>query len=68
MATIDPEQFAQAFSNLSNALQSAHLLSAQRATATRAETAESDLLHAAISRAIEAAHQLRPNGDEQNRR
>ena len=58
--TNDPERFAQAFSDLTNALQQAALLAGQRATAARVATAESDQLHAAISRAVDAAHQLRP--------
>jgi hypothetical protein len=56
----DPENFAQAFSDLTNSLQIALALSARRARAARVETAERDQLHAAISRAVEAAQQLRP--------
>ena len=62
---IDPKQFAEQFSELSNALQTALFLAGQRATAARAETAESDQLYATVARAVEAARQLRPNGKEQ---
>jgi len=63
--TIDSEKFAQAFSDLTNALQHALFLAGQRATAARAETAESDQLYATVARAVEAARQLRTNGEEQ---
>jgi hypothetical protein len=63
--TIDSEKFAQAFSDLTNALQSALALAADRATAVRAETAAADQLYASVARAVEAARLLRPNGKEQ---
>lgn len=58
---IDPEQFSE----LTNALQQAALLARQRVVDTRAETAEADQLYEAVSRAGEAARQLRSNGEEQ---
>ena len=58
----NPEQFAQAFSDLTNALQTAIALAAERATVARSEAAETDRLYAAIARAAEAARQLRPTG------
>jgi hypothetical protein len=61
---IDPEQFTLAFSDLSNALQSALLLAALRATAARAETAESDNLYKAITKAAKAARQLRSDSSQ----
>ncbi len=63
--TTDPKHFAEQFSELTNALQTALFLAGQRATAARAETAESDQLFSAIARATEAARQLRNNGEEQ---
>ncbi len=60
--TIDPEQFAEHFSELTNALQTALFLAGQRATAARAETAECDQLFSAVARATEAARQLRAAG------
>ena len=59
----NPEHFAQAFSDLTNALQTAIALAAERATVARSEAAETDRLYAAITRAAEAARQLRPTGD-----
>lgn len=59
------EKFAQAFSDLTNALQSALALAAERATAVRAETAAADQLYASVARAAEAARQLRIAGEEQ---
>lgn len=56
---IDPE----VYSELTNALQAASLLAGQRVVAARAEAAEADQLFTAVSRAVEAARQLRPNGD-----
>jgi len=58
---IDPE----VYSELTNALQAASLLAAERATSARAETAAADQLYAAVARAVEAARQLRANGKEQ---
>lgn len=57
--TIDSEKFAQAFSDLTNALQAALGLAAERATAARAETAATDQLYASVATAVEAARQLR---------
>jgi 16S rRNA G527 N7-methylase RsmG len=62
MAIIDP-QFGERFSELMNALQAALLLARERVVESRAETAAADQLHAAVSRAVEAARQLRPNGE-----
>jgi hypothetical protein len=59
---IDPE----VYSELTNALQAASLLAGQRAVTARAEAAEADQLFAAVSRAVEAARQLRSNGGEQS--
>lgn len=64
--TIDPEKFSQAFSDLTNALQSALELAAERATAVRAETAAADQLYAGVARAVEATRQLRAAGADQN--
>ncbi len=61
--TIDPEKFTEAFSDLTNALQSALALAAERATAVRAETAAADQLYATVARAVEAARQLRTVGE-----
>ena len=61
------KRFHELLSDLSNSLQVAVVLAGQRATAARADTAESDQLFAAVSRAAEAAHQLRSNGDEPHR-
>ena len=66
--TIDPEKFSQAFSDLTNALQSALALASERATAVRAETATADQLYATVARAVEAARQLRINGEAGGRR
>jgi hypothetical protein len=63
--TIDSEKFAQAFSDLTNSLQTALHLAADRATAVRAETAAADQLYASVSRAVEAARQLRAAGAAQ---
>ena len=62
MASIDPEKF----SKLTNALQQAVLLAGRRAVDARAETSEADQLYAALSRAVEAARQLRFNGEKEN--
>jgi len=62
---IDHKQFAEQFSELTNALQTALFLAGQRATAARAETAESDQLFSAIARATEAARQLRAAGADE---
>jgi hypothetical protein len=51
----------QAFSDLVNALQVAASLASEHATVARAETAAADQLHAAIARAVAAAHRLRPH-------
>ncbi len=59
------KQFAEQFSELTNALQTALFLAGQRATAARAETAESDQLFSAIARATEAARQLRAAGADE---
>ena len=63
MAPIDPDRFAEHFSALSNALQDAVLLAGRRAVDARAKTAEADQLYAAVSRAVEAARQLRVGAD-----
>jgi hypothetical protein len=63
MAPIDLDRFAEHFSTLSNALQDAVLLAGRRAMDARAETAEADQLYAAVSRAVEAARQLRVGAD-----
>ncbi len=63
--TIDPKQFAEHFSELTNALQAALFLAGQRATAARTETAECDQLYATVARAVEAARQLRAAGTDQ---
>jgi hypothetical protein len=60
--TIDSEKFAQAFSDLTNSLQHALHLAAERATAVRAETAAADQLYATVARAVEATRQLRAAG------
>lgn len=57
---IDPE----IFSALTNALQQAVLLAGRRAIDARADTAEADQLYAAVSRAAEAARQLRATGEQ----
>jgi hypothetical protein len=67
MSATDPEKFAQAFSDLTNALQVALGLAAERATVARTEAAESDQLHAAIVKAAKAAHLLRPSNREEGR-
>jgi hypothetical protein len=60
---IDPDRFAEHFSALTNALQDAVLLASQRAADARAETAAADQLYAAVSRAVDAARQLRVAAD-----
>lgn len=55
--SIDPDKFSE----LTNALQHALLLAGERATAARVAAAESDQLYNAVSRAAEAARQLRIN-------
>jgi hypothetical protein len=62
MTIDDPRKFGQAFSDLTNSLQRALHLAAERATAVRAETAAVDELYASVSRAVEAARQLRAAG------
>jgi len=62
MARIDPDTFSE----LTNALQQAALLSQQRAVAARTASVDADQLDAAIRRAVDAAQQLRPTGDEQS--
>lgn len=57
---IDPEKF----SDLTNALQQAVLLASRWAVDARAETTYADELYAAVSRAVEAARQLRANGEK----
>ena len=57
--TIDPA----IFSALTNALQQAVLLAGQRATAARVDTAEAEQLYTAVSRAAEAARQLRADAN-----
>lgn len=64
--TIDPEKFSQAYSDLTNALQSALAQAAEQATAARAETAAADQLYASVARAVEAARQLRTTGEVSN--
>lgn len=59
--TIDQE----VYSRLTNALQTAALLARERVVQARADAAEADQLCAAVSQAVEAARQLRPNGKEQ---
>ncbi len=59
--TIDPEKYSE----LTNALQAALLLAAERATTVRAETAAADQLYASVSRAVEAARQLRAAGADE---
>jgi hypothetical protein len=63
--TIDSEKFQQAFSDLTNALQSALALAAERATAARTETVATDRLYASVATAVEAARQLRTAGADQ---
>jgi hypothetical protein len=63
MAPIDPDRFANQFSALSNALQDAVLLAGRRAVEARVETADAEQLYAAVSRAVEAARQLRVGAD-----
>lgn len=63
MAPLDPDQFAEHFSALSNALQDAVLRAGQRTVDARAETAEADQLYAAVSRAVDGARQLRARAD-----
>ena len=63
MAPLDPDRFAEHFSALSNALQDAVLLAGRRTVDAHAETAEADQLYAAVSRAVEAARQLRVSAD-----
>jgi hypothetical protein len=58
---INPDKF----SDLTNALQDAVLLAGRRAVDARAETAEADTLYAAVSRAVEAARQLRIDADKE---
>jgi len=58
---IDPEQFSE----LTNALQLAALMARQRVVDAHAQSAEADQLFTAVSRAVEAARQLRSNGEEQ---
>lgn len=58
----DDKHFAEQFSALTNALQSALFLAGQRAAAAREATAESDQLYRAVGDAVEAARRLRPNG------
>lgn len=57
----------EVFSRLTNALQAALAQGAERATAARADTAAADQLYASVARAVEAARQLRINGDEGGR-
>ena len=64
--TIEPEKFSQAFSDLTNALQSALALAAERATVVQAETAAADQLYASVARAVEAARQLRTTSEVSN--
>jgi hypothetical protein len=47
-----------------NALQAALLMARERVVESRAETAAADQLHAAVARAVEAARQLRPRGED----
>jgi len=62
MATVDPE-FDDRFSELTNALQVAALLARERVVEVRTESAAADQLYAAVSRAVEAARQLRRTSD-----
>ena len=59
---IDPETLSE----LTNALQAAMLLVRQRAVDARTDMAEADQLHAAVARAVDAARQLRTNGENQS--
>jgi hypothetical protein len=59
MAPIDPDTFSE----LTNALQQAVLLAGRRAVDARAETADADQLYGAVSRAVDAARQLRDGAD-----
>lgn len=61
MAEIDPERFSE----LTNALQQAVLLSQQRVALARAASEHADELDAAIRRAAVAARRLRPSNGGQ---
>ena len=60
MMAVNPE----IFSELTNSLQRAALLSEHRVRQARADEAEAMELHAAIVRAIDAVRRLRENGEE----
>ena len=57
----------EVYSRLTNALQAALALAAERATEARAETAAADQLYATVARAVEAARQLRAAGTDGGR-
>jgi capsular polysaccharide biosynthesis protein len=58
---IDPERFSE----LTNALQAAAVLARERVILARGDSASADQLFDAVSRAVDAARQLRTNGGGQ---